>query len=374
MRVLRGGGAFRAVGVLALIGLLSAGCSSGLSGSGRLSSDAAAPAALGAAGGSGGASAPGASSAASPASSAAAPMRAKVAFTAFSPGYLPLWLAQDAGYFREQGLDVELTQVAGGPALLAAMRSGELDIVFSGGGHLVVGYLQGLETYIFGSSGNAFEGSLMSRPEIRSVEDLRGKMVGVTRPNSVSDQTARKGLQRVGIQPDVDVTIISTGGNAESQAALENGLTQAASVNAPFTYQLGKRGFYEVLKISEMKIPFVTGAIGSTRTVLDTRPELADGFLRAVAQGVRRIQTDTDFSARVLGKYTQMDDLDILRQTIEAQKPMYQPDLYPATEAVQAVLDEEENPNARTARPEQVVDYRFVERLRSSGFLEQLAR
>jgi NitT/TauT family transport system substrate-binding protein len=348
-----------AVCIVALAVLLGAACGGGLSGTGRAPAEAVAPAS---------AQAP------AQAASGAPALRTKVAFTAFSPSYAPWWIAQDAGYFREQGLEVELLQIAGGPTLLAAMRSGELDLAAAGGGHLVLGYLQGLETLIFGSTSNAMEGSLLARPEIATVQDLRGRTVGMTRPNSVSDLTARLGLQRVGLQPDVDVTLIGTGGNAESQAALEAGLIDAASVNAPFTFQLRKSGYREVLNVSEMRIPFLLGAIGATKSLLNERPELADRALRALAQGTRRIQNDPDLGAQVLGKYTRMDDQELLRATIDVQKGLYQADLYPDPQAVQAVLDAEEQPAARTTRPDEVTDYRFVERLRQSGFLDQLPK
>ena len=346
-------------GLLAV--LLGAACSSGLSGTGRAPAAAvAAPTVAATAGES------------RVAESAAPAMRAKVAFTAFSPSYAPWWVAQDAGYYREQGLEVELLQVAGGPTLLAAMRSGELDLAAAGGSHIVLGYVQGMETLLIGSTANTLEGSVLARPEIQTVQDLRGKIVGMTRPNSVSDTTARLGLQRVGLQPDVDVTLLGTGGNAESRAALEAGLVQGASVNAPFTFELRKSGYPEVLNVSEMKIPFLIGAVGATRATLDERPELGDRALRSLAQATRRIQTDRELTVRVLGQYTRIDDQELLGLTVDLQKGLYQADLYPDPLAVQAVLDAEELPAARTARPADVTDYRFVERLRQSGFVERL--
>jgi NitT/TauT family transport system substrate-binding protein len=345
-------------GLLAV--LLGGACSSGLSGTGRAPAAAVAPPTAVAPGGAGAAS------------SAAPALRAKIAFTAFSPSYAPWWVAQEAGYYREQGLEVELLQVAGGPTLLAAMRSGELDLAAAGGGHIVLGYVQGLETLLIGSTANTLEGSVLARPGLQTVQDLRGKTVGMTRPNSISDTTARLGLQRVGLQPDVDVTLIGTGGNAESRAALEAGLVDAASVNAPFTFELRKGGYRDVLNVSEMKIPFLLGAIGATRATLEERPELADRTLRSLAQATRRIQTDRDLAVRVLGQYTRIDDQDLLGATVDLQQGLYQPDLYPDPQAVQAVLDAEELPAARTARPHDVTDYRFVERLRQSGFLERL--
>lgn len=96
--------------------------------------------------------------------------------------------------------------------------------------------------------------------------------------------------------------------------------------------------------------------------------------MRALAQGVRRFQTDREFAVQVLAQYSQMDDRDLLAATVEYYSPLFEADLYPDREAMQAVIDTEEHPGARTTRPEDVTDYRFADALRSSGFLDRLAR
>jgi hypothetical protein len=102
------------------------------------------------------------------------------------------------------------------------------------------------------------------------------------------------------------------------------------------------------------------------------QPETIDAVLRALAQAMHRLQTDTAFSAQVIGKYSQSDDAELLSATVDYIRPQLQADLYPDPAAVQGVLDLEENPTARTTRPDDVVDYRFAERLRASGFLDTL--
>ncbi len=301
-------------------------------------------------------------------------LAAHAAFTAFSPSNMPIWVALEAGYFREQGLDVELTQIAGGPTLLAALRAGELDFASAGGPHIVLGHLQGLETVIVGASSTSLEGNIFGRPGVQRVEDLRGKTIAVTRPNSISDQAARAGLQRVGLQPDVDVAFLASGGYPESLAALDAGVVDAASLNEPFDFELRQRGFPEVLNVSELRIPFAVGVIGTIQRVIAERPDLPRRALRALALAIHRLQTDRELGINILGRYTQIENREQLGATIDHSAPFYQADLYPDPQAVQAVLDAEDQPAARTTRPEDVTDYRYADELRSSGFLDQLAQ
>ncbi len=346
--------------VLAVTALLLAACSSGLAGTGR------APAPLPAAADPGSGAASGASG--------VVPLSARAAFTAFSASNMPLWVALEAGYFREQGLEVEMTQIAGGPTLLAALRAGELDFASAGGPHIVLGNLQGLETVIVGASSNRMEGSILGRVGLQRVEELRGKTIAVTRLNSISDQAARVGLQRVGLQPDADVAFLASGGYPESLAALDAGVVDGASLDGPFLFEMRKRGYPEVLNVSEMKIPFALGVIGTSKRVIGERPELPERALRGLARAIRRLQTDRELGISILGRYSQMEDRELLAATIDRSVPLYQADLYPDREAVQAVLDAEDQPAARTARPEDVIDYRYVDELRSSGYLEQIAQ
>jgi ABC-type nitrate/sulfonate/bicarbonate transport system substrate-binding protein len=322
--------------------------------------------------------APGAAPVAAEASDAAvtAPplLPTRAAFTSFSASAAPWWMAAEGGYFREQGLDLELRQVAAGATLLAAMHAGELDLVFSGGPSLVLGYLEGLQTMILGSTSNALDITVFTRPEIQTLDDVRGKTIGAGRPKSITDIAARLGFKRVGLQPDVDVFIGVTGGLPESLAALETGTIDGAALNVPMVFEARRRGYRELLSLTALQVSFMNSAVGATRQVIEARPELPERYLRALAQASSRLKTDREAAIEVIGKYNQSDDREVLGSTVDHYRPLWVVDPYPDPAAVQAVLDAEEHPAARTTRPEDVTDSRFAERLRQSGFLDQLPR
>jgi ABC-type nitrate/sulfonate/bicarbonate transport system substrate-binding protein len=308
---------------------------------------------------------------------AAAPpslISARSAYTTLAASASPWWVAQDGGYFREQGLDVDLKFVDGGAVLLAALQNGEIDVTFSGGAALVLGYLQGLETVVIGSTANKVEGVLFVQPEIQQVEDMRGKVVAVNTLRSISDVVARLALRRVGLQPDVDVTIRATGGQPQMLAALETRGADGAMLNRPLVFEARKLGYRELLDASEMAIPFLSQAVGSTRKTLRERPELGEPYLRGLAQAMSRMRNDRELTMEVVAKYTKLDDREALEGTVDFVRTTLAMDPYPEPAALQTIIDAEEHPGARGLRPEDVTDYRFAEQLRRSGFLEQLPK
>jgi NitT/TauT family transport system substrate-binding protein len=357
-------------GVLAT--LLVAGCGGGSVNTGRAPAPPPAPPGAPA---SGSAASSGASAnAGSAASAPGQQLKARSAYTTISAAAAPWWIALEAGYFREQGLDVELAHIDAGAPLLAAVTNGELDVVFSGAPTIVLGYIQGLDTVIIGSTSNVLDSVVFARPEYQRPEDLRGQTIGVTNLKAITDVAARLGFKRIGLEPDVDVFTRRTGGLAESLAAMETGAIAGASLNVPAVFEARQRGFREILNVTDMKIAFMSSAIAATKKTLAARPELGEPYLRALAQASSRLRTDREYAIDIIGKYSRSTDYDLLGATVDYYRPLYDVDPYPDPVALQPVIDAEENPGARTLKPEDVTDIRFGEAVRRSGFLDKLPK
>ncbi len=298
---------------------------------------------------------------------------AKVAYTTIAASQAPVWVAEAAGYFKEQGLDVgDMNRVDPGATLLAALHNGDVDVAAAGGTSLMLGNLQGLETMIVGSSLDFFEDAIVADPSIKSVEGLRGKTIGVSRLKAISDTAARVALEKLGLRPDEDVSFRGTGGNAESLAALQEGSVDAASISVPALFKAEHLGFLKIVDITAMHIPYATGTYGATKSTIANRPEVVERVLKAVAQGTARFKSDPEFAAQVVKQYSQIQAPTALSKTVEVYQPIFQVDLSPSREAVQALLDNEENPAARTATVDDIVDYQFVDKMRQSGFFDKL--
>ncbi len=204
----------------------------------------------------------------------------------------PFWMALEGGYFREQGLDGSVVQIGSGAPMLAALSNREIDVAFAGGAPLVLGYLQGLETLIIGSTNNIMDNDVYVRPEIQSAEGLRGKTLGISRLKSLSDVAGRLALQRLGLQPDTDVLLQPTGGPSETIAAMEAGVVDGGLLTVPQIFEAQQRGYRKLLSVVDFRIPYLQGGFGATRGHLSEQPELGTRYLRALAQAMSRLQTD----------------------------------------------------------------------------------
>ena len=158
---------------------------------------------------------------------------------------LPFRVALARGYFKGQGLEILPIFVRGGPAALAALSSGEVEFAEIGGAQAIMrSRARGLDVAIIGAISNAVAYQLVGSKSTRSLEDLKGKVVGVTGAGAFSDFATRTFLRRKGIDPDKDVTLRAIGGSNLRVGALEKGLVAAAPFAPEDTVRLNAAWAY----------------------------------------------------------------------------------------------------------------------------------
>src|SRR5205823_5365056 len=185
---------------------------------------------------------------------------------------------------------------------------------------------------------------------IKVAEELRGKTIAISRLKSITDVAAREMLQRAGLLADEDVFIRPAGTVAQSLAAIEAGVVAGASIDTTSTAEAHKRGQPSLLRIN---LPYVSSAMGGTRTWLAAHLAQGDQYLRALARAVERMRTDREYTLGVLGANLGTDDREQLEFSLDLVSSRLVRDLRPSTAALQAVLDLEDNPAAATTRPEE---------------------
>jgi ABC-type nitrate/sulfonate/bicarbonate transport system substrate-binding protein len=302
----------------------------------------------------------------------AVPVTMRVAYTTASGIIAPVWIAHEAGLFREDGIDSTLQFVTAGAPMSAAVRNGEIDLVVGAGGPSIVqGVFAGVDHVVVGMTGNVLPGAVYAQATIQRPDDLRGGVLAVSRFKAIADIIGRQGLLHLGLEPDRDVAVIQTGGIPEAMAAMETGVVQAAALTSPITLKARQLGFRELIDVAALRVRFMNSTIASTRqqVAADTRP--VEGALRALARGIQRYQADPAYTMQVVGQYTGVSDPELLEEDYRANLPTFQDDLAVDPQGVQAVLDLEENPAARTAKFEDFVDLRPLENVRASGFFDR---
>jgi NitT/TauT family transport system substrate-binding protein len=314
----------------------------------------------------------GAAGAVPPAGAAPPVATLQLAYTTTNAGTTPMWLAQEAGLFREQGLETSLTRIPAGAPLLAALQNGDVALAMAGGPQIVDAVLQGGDQVMVGSLTNSHTQALYGAPGIATVEGLRGRAIGVSRHGASSDVAGREALRREGLEPGRDVAILPTGGNPESVAALQAGTVQGIVVSPPLGLEAQRLGLQLLIDITALRLPSPGSTLSTNRAYARDQSDLVERVVRAVIAAVRRYESDPEAAIAAIARYTDVQERAVLEDTYAYFRGRYQRDLFPSLEAIEAELRTHPEPGAAAARPEQFVDLSAVERIRASGYVDAL--
>jgi NitT/TauT family transport system substrate-binding protein len=293
-------------------------------------------------------------------------------YAAFSGAFAPLWITAERDLFTKYGLNVDLRYIAPATAT-QALLSKNLDIINPGGEIVEAGLNGEAVVYIAGILNRAVM-SIYAKPEINSMGDLKGKVLGVTVPGATTDFAARVLLQQAGLTPGKDVKLLYLKGMVEILAGISQGNAVAGIFTAPTTLKARNAGLKELVNVTEKNIPMVHAGLATTRDYLRTQPDNARRFLQAYLEGIKIALTDAELAKRIIGKYTKTTDPDDLESAYQAFFPAWERlPIVPAA-AVQTLLNFASHQNAKTAKPESLIDNSILNELGKSGFVEKLYR
>jgi NitT/TauT family transport system substrate-binding protein len=293
-------------------------------------------------------------------------------YSGISGGFAPVWIALDKGLFAKHGLNLDLRFIAPATAT-QGLLSKSLDIV-NPGGEIIEAALNGEPVvYMAGILSRAVM-SLYAKPEIRSLSDLKGKVLAVTLPGATTDFAARVLLQQAGLTPGKDVKIIYLKGMAEILAGISQGNADAGIFTSPTTLKARNAGLKELVDVTEKNIPMIHAAFASTKDYLKTHPDQVRRFLQGYLEGIKVARAEPDLAKQIIGKYTKTANRDDLEDSYRTFLPAWERlPLVPAA-SVQTMLNFATHPAAKTAKPESFIDNSALIELDKSGFVERLSR
>lgn len=303
----------------------------------------------------------------------AAPLR--VAYSAISGAMSSLWVAQEGGYFKREGLDVELLYIPGGSLLIQSMLSGDVPFAYGPSVPVINASLRGAGLVLIGNTGNSLVFSIMSRPEIKQPANLKGKKVGVTRLGGSTDWALDAALQQWGLERR-DLTVIQTGGMPEGLAGLMAGVFDAVVLSPPSNFKAAQAGMNELVDVGQLKIIFPNTPLSTTESFVRSNRDTALRFMRGFTQGLHRLRTDKDFSIKVLSKYTKTGDTDTLAQLHQTYGVRYSGDRIPyvRAEGVEEILKRIPGKDSRDAKAAAFFDNSLLKDLEQSGWFKTLGR
>jgi ABC-type nitrate/sulfonate/bicarbonate transport system substrate-binding protein len=298
----------------------------------------------------------------------------RIAWAGDSPANSPIWVVQEKGLLKKNGLIGEVIRISASPTALQAMLAGELDVIVTSVTTLVSSRLAGADIVMILGMVPTFVDHIIALQSITALEQLKGKTGGVNRLGSTSDLGLRLALRRVGVDPEKDAKIITAGGNPERFAALSKGVIQFSIMPEPFVREAEKLGFRDLLDIGSLKIPFWWNAVLTQGGILKAKRPIFAKFARAMIEAVHFIKTEKEPTKAIFSKNLRITDPESLERAYRAYNAVFPENLLPTPDGVKTMLDDlaPRDPRAASADPKAFVDQSLVRELEASGFIKQL--
>ena len=310
-------------------------------------------------------------------SSAGGADRIRIAYSSISGSYLGLWVAHDAGYFAKEGLEDQMILIPSGSQLAQVATAGEVDLAALNGSSAMAAALQGADLKIVGNTTNKLIFSIYVRPEIKSVEALKGKKIGITRFGSATDIAARVAMRKHNLDPQKDVTILQMGAMTSIMGGLQGGAIDGGLVSPPTLFAVDKMGFKELINVTDMNLAFPNPSLVAQGGIMRKKPDLVDRFMRAYARAIHRARNDKELTLKSIAKHTKIEDPAVLNKAYDLYVvKVIEKAPYIDMTGMKNALDDlaKTVPAARDAKPEQFIESRYLDNLEKSGLLRDLYR
>jgi NitT/TauT family transport system substrate-binding protein len=296
-------------------------------------------------------------------------------YTAPVVSMAPMWIAKEAGFFKKQGLEVKLVFIASGPLGAAAILSGDVDVGIIGGFAPIRAIAGGAKNLVMiGQSKNRMTGAIVGKKEIGSVQDLKGRRLGIDRIGSNPDMFTQASLARFNMDPLKDLQYIQLGSIAQGIPALKAGTVDAVSTSTPHDLFAQRLGFKVILDITALKIPFAATVLLSARNTVDRKQAELAKFMRAYAEAVHYFLTNREGTMQIVAKYTKVEEREINNHAIDTESEALERTLQVDPKGIELILAliNRVAPQAPSAKTEEYYDARFTNELRDGGFLKRL--
>jgi NitT/TauT family transport system substrate-binding protein len=304
------------------------------------------------------------------------PNRLNLGYSSISGSQAILRVIKDAGIFQRNGLDVSLVLIAGGSGIVQALIAGDLPVAVVSGEPSILARLQGADTVILGGLINIIDFSIITVPEIKKPQELKGKKLAVSRFGSSTDFVIRYALEKWGLVPDRDVAILQTGSQPARLAALKSGAVHGTIVGPPADIIARKAGFNELATPEQLNLAYPNTSIVSTASTASKSEDVIRRVMRSLVEGIHFFKTQKEASLKSLDAFARLGDADLIEETYRHYKDIFPRVPYPDVEGIQNVLKEiaKRDPRAKSLKPETFVETRFLKELEASGLVQKLYR
>ena len=286
-----------------------------------------------------------------------------------------LWITKEGKLFEKNGLDVEVLYLESA-LVQRALIAGNVAFGEMTGSLMSAPKLQGADLVMVAGFLNHLQYRLVARPEIKSVAELKGKRVGVSRFGAGADRATRLLLSKLGLHPEKDVLLVQVGGAPTRLSALSANAIDAAIVDPPDHKKAQEAGMRVLANMEEMNIPFQHTGLVTSRAQLAKAPDIARRVIKSFVEGIHLASFNSETPKKAFRKYMRLQQERELEDAYQVLRGFMQRKPYPTLEGFKAVFAElaEQIPAAKNADPKDFVDTRLLEELDRSGYIDGLYR
>lgn len=282
--------------------------------------------------------------------------------------YLAIWMAEAAGFYADQGLDLETVEMVGGRCAGPAFAAGRIQIMHIGLSSVVRANAAGADLVTVGSLSNVIRGTLFAAPDIRTASELKGGVIGISSTGSETDATSTLALHRIGLTR-ADVTVKEIG--VVNLAAILDGAVTAGMLSEPARSAAFAAGLNPLADLLAERVPWLFSGLVVRRDFLRDRRDTVARFLKATIEGNTLAVGDPARGRAVLAGKLGLADPKTIDIAYENFRSLTPADAQVTREGAQNVIDIVAGPDAgRTV--DDYLDASLHDDLRAEGFLDAM--
>jgi len=297
----------------------------------------------------------------------------RVGVPSVSVANIIIFVTQEAKLFEKHGLDAEVITMNGSGISSKALIGGSIDIAPIATPTVINADLAGADMAILAHTMPGVVHALMVKPEIKRVEDLKGKKIAVSTLGSLTDFLVRYIAKKKGLNPDRDLTLIQTGGDSERIVALKSGVVDGAAMGHPGYGMAQKLGF-NMLWDSAKEVDYPWMEITTRRANIKADREKIMNYMKAHLEGIALFKRDADFGRKMIKKVLRINDDELINESYEIFSKRFIPAPYPNLPGMKTSYEyvAATRPDVWKHKPEEFADPSFVTELDKSGFIKSV--
>ncbi|MGB7949197.1 MAG: ABC transporter substrate-binding protein [Candidatus Binatia bacterium] len=309
---------------------------------------------------------------------AADPTKVLIAHGAISSNVEPLWIAKEQGIFRKYGVEAELVFIIAGRAM-QAMLAGQVPVGLVGATHVVNANTGGGDFAMILGLQNSLDYLFISRPNIKSAEELKNKKVAIGTPAGSASLATYVALDYLGLSPKRDkIVLLGVGGVPERLSALRSGSVEATSLSPEFGQIVVSEGYRVLLNTTKENVPFQSSGMVVERSLMKTNPQLVENIAKATVEGVAFVHkpANKEIVLKSLARNLRLskpEQVEKAYQNMLAELPKKPcPTMEGVASVIKLMAQHGLNAKAGQIKPDDVADMSLCKKFEENGFFRSL--